>query len=75
MCIAYPARLISIDPAGSAVADVAGTHRSILLIALTDDVAPGDWVLVHTGIAVARITPQEADDLQSTLEQARRAQS
>jgi hydrogenase expression/formation protein HypC len=70
MCIAYPARVLSTDPA---VADVNGTPRDIVLVALDGDVAPGDWVLVHTGIAVARITEAEATERQRTLDEARRA--
>jgi hydrogenase expression/formation protein HypC len=63
MCLAYPAQLLSVDPDGTATADVSGAHRPVILIALTDPVAPGDWLLVHAGIALARITEQEAADL------------
>ncbi|MDR3069430.1 MAG: HypC/HybG/HupF family hydrogenase formation chaperone [Propionibacteriaceae bacterium] len=28
---------------------------------LVGEVAPGDWVLVHAGIAIARLDPQEAE--------------
>jgi len=63
MCLAYPVQLMTVDPAGSATADVSGTRRTIVLLALTDPVAPGDWVLVHAGIALARITEEEATDL------------
>ena len=72
MCLAYPARLLTVDAEGSATADVSGVERSVLLLALTDPVAPGDWVLVHAGIALARITEPEATDLRHTLEEAHR---
>jgi len=70
MCLAYAARLLSVDPDGTAVADVSGARRTIMLIALTDPVEPGDWVLVHAGIALARITECEATELRLTVEEA-----
>jgi len=30
------------------------------LLAVSDTVGPGDWVLVHSGLVLARLTDQEA---------------
>jgi hydrogenase expression/formation protein HypC len=32
------------------------------LLAVTDTVGPGDWVLVHSGLVLSRLTEQEARD-------------
>ena len=32
------------------------------LLAVSDAVGPGDWVLVHSGLVLARLTDQEATD-------------
>jgi len=32
------------------------------LLAMSDTVGPGDWVLVHSGLVLARLTEQEARD-------------
>jgi hydrogenase expression/formation protein HypC len=64
MCLAYPAKLLSVEPDGSARADVLGVQRTITLIAVTEPVEPGDWVIVHAGLALHRITESEATALE-----------
>ena len=32
------------------------------LLAMTDAVGPGDWVLMHSGLVLGRLTEQEARD-------------
>ena len=60
MCLAIPARVEAIDP-GSATATVAvGEVRKDVSIALLDEVHAGDYVLVHVGYALNRISEQEA---------------
>jgi hydrogenase expression/formation protein HypC len=67
MCISMPARVIEVDGRGrEATVDVDGAVRSISLAVLTLEgtvVAPGDWLLVHTGLAVTRLDPDEAAEL------------
>ena len=45
--------------AAMAMVDVAGIGREISL-ALVDDVAVGDYVIVHVGYALTRLDPEEA---------------
>jgi hydrogenase expression/formation protein HypC len=52
-----------------ALVDVGGVQKRISL-ALVDDVAPGDYVIVHVGYALAKLDPVEA---QRTLETFARA--
>jgi hydrogenase expression/formation protein HypC len=76
MCFEMPARIVTRD---GAVADVEvdGTPRQVSLVVLDleeIEVGPGDWVLVHTGFAVRRLAPDQADEL-LTLHRAAHATS
>ena len=60
MCLALPAQVVSID-AGSDSARVAlGEVTSEVSLALVDDVAVGDYVLIHVGYALNRVSEAEA---------------
>jgi len=71
MCLGIPARVVSWDAtAGVAMAEVAGVVRPIGT-GLLDEQArlePGDWVLVHMGFALERITESEAGQAQGSLQ-------
>jgi hydrogenase expression/formation protein HypC len=58
MCLAVPAKILSIDGA-SAVIDLAGTQREASL-ALLEDAAVGDWVIIHAGFAIEKLTEEDA---------------
>ena len=58
MCLAIPAEVIEVDN-DSAVVSLAGVKKQISL-ALVDDVAVGDFVLLHVGYALNKIDPDEA---------------
>ena len=59
MCLAIPARIVAID-GGMATADVGGVRKTISL-ALVDDIAVNDYVIVHVGYALNRLDPAEAE--------------
>jgi hydrogenase expression/formation protein HypC len=87
MCLAIPARVVSIDPAtdtatvalggsGALAATVPASDPSRrggaptagpgavtkgISLALVDGVVPGDYVLVHVGYALSRISSEEAE--------------
>lgn len=70
MCLAIPARILAIDPAtDSALVSLSGVRKSISL-ALVDKAAAGDYVLVHVGYALNRISPEEAERTLALMEQA-----
>ena len=46
--------------------DFGGVTRSVCLEHV--DVAPGDWVLVHVGFALARLSPDHAAELIQLLD-------
>jgi hydrogenase expression/formation protein HypC len=60
MCLALPARVVSIHAAGDlATVDVGGVRKEISL-ALVEDIQVDDYVLIHVGYALNRISEEEA---------------
>lgn len=60
MCLAIPARVAEILENELAVVEVGGVRKQISL-AMVDDVAVGDYVIVHVGYAINRLDPDEAE--------------
>jgi len=58
MCLAIPAKVVEID-GDQATIELGGVRKNISL-ALVDDVALGDYVIVHVGYALTRLDPEEA---------------
>lgn len=70
MCLAIPAQITSIDPDGqSAWVSLGGVTKEISL-ALVEDVAVGDYVLVHVGYALNRLSEEEAARTLALISQA-----
>jgi hydrogenase expression/formation protein HypC len=70
MCLAIPGKIVEIssDNSDSALVDVVGVRRRIDLGLLQDDrPVPGDWVLIHVGFAMSKISEHEALDQMNTL--------
>ena len=57
MCVGLPARILTMKD-GMAVVDAHGARREISA-ELIEDLEPGDYMMVHAGIAIARITEEE----------------
>jgi hydrogenase expression/formation protein HypC len=74
MCVALPGRIIAIiDPMTRLVSvDVMGAVRHVR-VAITDAVAPGDWVLVEIGLAVQKLDEADARETVRMLEDMSRA--
>jgi len=65
MCLAIPGKIVELitEPAKLAVVEVTGVRRRVDLGLLEDDMpAVGDWVLIHVGFAMSRISEREAAD-------------
>jgi hydrogenase expression/formation protein HypC len=60
MCLAIPARIEEITGDQSAIVNLGGVRKQISL-ALVDDVAVGDYVIVHVGYALQRLDVEEAE--------------
>jgi hydrogenase expression/formation protein HypC len=63
MCLAIPGKIIEILPGlvQLGTVEVAGVRRKVDLGLLQDDPpAVGEWVLIHVGFAMAKISQQDA---------------
>ncbi len=62
MCHAIPAEVVAIDAATEmATVSLDGVQKEVSL-ALVEDVQIGDYVLVHVGFALNKISPEEAEE-------------
>ena len=68
MCLAIPVRVVDVPEPDVALIDLAGVRKRVSL-ALVDDVAPGDYVIVHVGYALTRLDPGEAAKTLATFAQ------
>jgi hydrogenase expression/formation protein HypC len=70
MCLAVPGQIVDLVDVsvGLASVEIAGVRRTVN-VGLLDDPAPGDWVLVHVGFAIARVDEEEARATLALLEQ------
>jgi hydrogenase expression/formation protein HypC len=59
MCLAIPAQVVELREGDNAVVDLAGVRKEISL-SLVEDVAVGDYVIVHVGYALNKLDPEEA---------------
>jgi hydrogenase expression/formation protein HypC len=60
MCLAVPVRVVALLGNQWVETEVGGIH-SRTSIALIDDVAVGDYVIVHAGFAISRLDVEEAE--------------
>ncbi|MEI7895895.1 MAG: HypC/HybG/HupF family hydrogenase formation chaperone [bacterium] len=58
MCLAIPAKVISVDGPSALVTIEDVEYRASLL--LLDDVHPGDFVMLHAGFALEKVDAEEA---------------
>ncbi len=69
MCLAIPARVVELLPDETAKVSLDGVVKEVS-VALVENVAVGDYVVIHVGYALARIDPQEADATLALLREA-----
>ena len=71
MCLAIPGKIVESarDNPNTALVDVVGMRRRVDLGLLEQDKpVPGDWVLIHVGFAMSKISETDALDQIRTLE-------
>lgn len=61
MCLAIPAQILEIDAATDTASVSLGGVRRPVSLALIEDAKIGDFVLVHVGYALNKISPEEAE--------------
>ena len=69
MCIAIPMKVVDISGDMGTVENK-GIRREVSLSLLENPVL-GDWVLIHAGFAISRLSPEEADETIALLEEAK----
>ena len=70
MCLAIPGKIVEVDSANAhqAVVDVVGVRRKVDLGLLQEEPpVAGDWVLIHVGFAMSKISEADALDQMRTL--------
>lgn len=60
MCLGEIAQVSAVSAPTTAVVSAGGHPRTVSLLTLTDPVQPGDWVVIHSGFALRRLTADEA---------------
>lgn len=60
MCLGELGRVQEVRSDGVAEVRVGDRARIVSLLTLDDPVSPGDWVLIHAGFALSRLTDDEA---------------
>ena len=66
MCLAIPARVIELFADNRARIELSGVQKEIS-IALVEDVAIGDYLIVHVGYAIGKLDPAEAEETLATF--------
>ena len=66
MCVGLPAKIMTMKD-GVAVVDASGAKREIST-ELLENVEPGDYVMVHAGIAIAKIQEEADEEADALLE-------
>lgn len=62
MCVGLSARVVSVNK-DMALVDASGARREVSA-ELLEDLEPGDYVMVHAGVAIAKITADEVEEQQ-----------
>lgn len=66
MCVGLSAKVVKVTN-NVALVDADGARREVSA-ALLDDLEPGDYVMVHAGAAIARITNDDAEEALEVME-------
>ncbi len=67
MCVGISGKVVKLD-GDMAVVDTQGARKEISA-GLIDDLEPGDYVMVHAGIAIAKITDEDEDETDELMEE------
>ncbi|MDD7113823.1 MAG: HypC/HybG/HupF family hydrogenase formation chaperone [Lachnospiraceae bacterium] len=67
MCVGLPGRIVTMKD-GMAVIDASGAKREIST-ELIENLEPGDYVMVHAGIAIAKIQEEDDEETEELLEE------
>ena len=66
MCVGLAAKVVNVKD-GTAIVDAGGAKREISA-ELMEGLEPGDYVMVHAGMAIAKINSNEEEESESVME-------
>jgi hydrogenase expression/formation protein HypC len=72
MCLGIPGRIVDVhDENGIAMGtvDFGGVRRSVCLAYVANEIAAGDYAIVHVGFAISKVSEQEAKRTYAMLEE------
>lgn len=72
MCLGIPGQVLDLTDAAAHMAAirVSGARRMVDISLVDEDgIAPGDWVLVHAGLALTKISEHEAQETLALLQE------
>ena len=67
MCVGLSAKVVKIGD-GVAIVDSDGAKREVSA-QLIEDLEPGEYVMVHAGVAIARITDEDESETDQLMEE------
>ena len=67
MCVGLSAKVVKVEK-GTALVDASGAKREVS-VSLLKDLEPGDYVMVHAGIAIAKITDEDDSETDKLMEE------
>jgi len=70
MCLAIPAKVVAIDEQGENATVLLGEVKKQISLALVEDVAVNDFVLIHVGYALNKVSEAEAEKTLALFAQA-----
>lgn len=62
MCLGEIVRLVEVGTDGAALAQLGSRTIPVSLLTLEEQVVAGDWVVMHSGFALQRLTDDEASE-------------
>jgi hydrogenase expression/formation protein HypC len=71
MCLAIPGRVVELvaETPQLALVEVSGVKRQVNVDLLREEgLTPGDWVLIHVGFAMSKISPGAAEEQMRMLQ-------
>lgn len=62
MCLSIPSKVVAIDENNMATVDTLGVQRQVTLDLIGESVSVGEYVLIHVGFAMNKISVEEAQE-------------
>ena len=65
MCVGLAAKVVNVKD-GTAIIDAGGAKRDVRA-ELLEDLEPGDYVMVHAGVAIAKISSDDTEETSTIM--------